>query len=1022
MAQSALNPMDIVQDLIRPTEEAKVAIDARSAPRTDADSETWSGAGDAPAVLRRKILAVVAHLHPNGRHEQGCVFVLSEKPRRIDSIPGEYVVEHAFPVVDSLSISMSQPRRTTVDLSSPPPGGAFTASQARPELTVTIEPGQDTPFPPVTLQTTDIHGLRKILLECRHLKEVLAAETEEDEYDFEPFAWIGPYIAGNVIPPLLNPFPPDLRRIQKALHAHLSAASAGVPGNDVADIEAIREEWMRRKVEEDVSARHENAVLRIRVGTFNVNGKLPSQDLSAWVRRQMGRPGSSLIPPLKAISPLSLGEVQKDPIETKMEALDINGVSDSPGAVAPSDGPSSATSATGSSVTLSVDTESQVASVSEAPSDVTEDPTDPDVLVLGFQELDLSTEALLYSTKTVREDAWCMAIFAGLGEKAILYEKLVSKQLVGMLLVIITKKRHHSSFSEIRTSSAGAGIMGIMGNKGATAVRLLFTPIPTSPSAGANYEGKPVVLTFVNAHLAAFDEMFEKRNADFHDLSKRLQFDSGLVADDSAAPGGAYGPPTVQLSIFETDALFWLVNLNYRITIPDADVRNLLASELLREENIATLRQYDQLTLAMRRGKAFEGFVELLISHLPSYRFGAGLLADSLGYDTKRKPAWTDRILHMASSAVAVKQTSYNSHPTITMSDHRPVSAEFELEVPVVSIPEYETYVERIWRDVSSAEYAEERPRVRVGPTSIDFSKVYYKRSVKRTLVIENIGKVPCSYRLVPQAPTAEPCPEWLRIDAMTGLVRPGEKAEISLTVYVGDSTASRLNVGSTRLEETLVIHTALGRDHFVAIGGEYERTCFATSMTWLVRLPGPVRELKSPRDLLPEDRGVNAPREIMRLVNWLMSDAMQTDGLFLTRGDKQLVERIRESLDTGAEFAVDGPGSDPKAALAYADALLELLGSLIEPVIPTSLHAKCAQMTSRDEAFEILDELPVVNVNVWISLTAFLHYVGQQDSSQDHTERLVAIFTPVLFRDDLSSPMPVSAVGKRNFLRYFIG
>jgi inositol polyphosphate 5-phosphatase INPP5B/F len=49
---------------------------------------------------------------------------------------------------------------------------------------------------------------------------------------------------------------------------------------------------------------------------------------------------------------------------------------------------------------------------------------DPDMLVLGFQELDLSTEALLYSTGTMREDAWCLAVFAGLGEKADLYEKV----------------------------------------------------------------------------------------------------------------------------------------------------------------------------------------------------------------------------------------------------------------------------------------------------------------------------------------------------------------------------------------------------------------------------------------------------------------------------------------------------------------------------------------------------------------------------------------------------------------------
>lgn len=80
--------------------------------------------------------------------------------------------------------------------------------------------------------------------------------------------------------------------------------------------------------------------------------------------------------------------------------------------------------------------------------------------------------------------------------------------------------------------------------------------------------------------------------------------------------------------------------------------------------------------------------------------------------------------------------------------------------------------------------------------------------------------------------------------------------------------------------------------------------------------------------------------------------------------------------------------------------------------------------------------------LQVWISLTAFLHYIGQQESYQDKTEQLgrsehvpvaiviakrphhspVAVFTPVLFRDDLTSPMPVSVTGRRNFLRYFIG
>ncbi|KAI0366527.1 DNase I-like protein [Pilatotrama ljubarskyi] len=1019
MSGLALNPLDIVQDLIRPTEEVTVAIEARPPARTDADWETWPGADDVPMAQRRKILAVVTHLHANGKHEHGCVFVLTQKTPRVRAVHGQFVVEHAFPVVDDFAISMSQAPRATVNMSSPPRGGGFAAGQAKTELTVTINPGQDSPFNPITLQTNDIPGLRKILDECKRLKKAFAAETDDD-YDFEPFGWVGPYVADKAVPPLLSPIPPDLREVKKPVHTRLSSASAGLPGNDISDIEVVREDWMRRKLEEEVFARAEKARLKIRIGTFNVNGKFPSQDLSAWVRGQPERPASTFIPPLKEISPLSMGEVSENSVEEKLEALDLNDPQRDPST--PPDARSLSTvSGTLAPTSLSEDTMSEQTVASSPPSGVAENSGDPDLLVLGFQELDLSAEALLYSTKTTREEAWCMAVFAGLGEKAVLYEKLVSKQLVGMLLVVIVKKRLRGCFGEIKTTSVGAGIMGIMGNKGATAVRLLFTPIPAS-ARQAEHEGKPIALTFVNSHLAAFDEMFEKRNADFHDLSQRLQFDSGIASDDSGLSGNSYTAPSVQLSVFQADTLFWLVNLNYRITLSDADIRALLASDELKEENISTLRRFDQLALAMKNRKAFEDFVEQPVSHPPSYRFSAGVLTDSLGYDLKRKPAWTDRILHITSSAVTVKQLSYTSHPTITMSDHRPVSADFEVEAPVSAVTEYENFIERLWRDVSSAEYLDERPRVRVGPTSIDFSRVSYKRPVSRVLLIENTGKVPCAFRFVPQSPATEPCPSWLRIDRMTGLVLPGETAQITLTIYIDNAIASRLNTGQTRLEETLVLHTALGRDHFVALTGEYERTCFATSISWLVRLPGPVREVKSPTDILPEDRGVNAPREIMRLVNWLMSNATHVDGLFLMQGDEQLVERIRECLDTGADFTLDEPGGEAKMAIAVADTLLQFLDSLVEPVIPNTLHARCAEMTSRDEAFELLDQLPAVHVNVWISLTAFLHFIGQQEFYRNKVERLVAIFTPVLFRDDLSSPTPVSPVGKRAFLRYFLG
>ena len=98
----------------------------------------------------------------------------------------------------------------------------------------------------------------------------------------------------------------------------------------------------------------------------------------------------------------------------------------------------------------------------------------------------------------------------------------MSKQLVGMLLIVIVKKRLRAQFGDIKTASVGAGFAGLMvqhprncgdrhadaypriqGNKGATAVRLTFTPLASAQAS----RPRPIVLTFVNSHLAAFDEM-----------------------------------------------------------------------------------------------------------------------------------------------------------------------------------------------------------------------------------------------------------------------------------------------------------------------------------------------------------------------------------------------------------------------------------------------------------------------------------------------------------------------------------
>ncbi|KAJ3485089.1 hypothetical protein NLI96_g5200 [Meripilus lineatus] len=880
---------------------------------------------------------------------------------------------------------MAQPRRNTIDLRV---SSTAALNQPRSELTVTICPGHDPSLKPIPLLVRDTHHLRSVLAECKRLKQLSAANYDPGATPI--YSWLFPY-ATIPVPSVLSVFPPDLRHSHRSSNSILSPASAGQPGDDVLDISVIREDWIKNRVHQEIFVPASQATLKVRLGTFNVNGKLPSQDLSPWVQGISDK--YPYIPPLNEISPFSIEKDANDYVSSAKDQEsvpqddsvdDVDDDVDNEEKVATSTSSVRPPGPQGSSYLPPLETD------------------DPDLLVLGFQELDLSTGALLYSSETVREDAWCTAALAGLGEKAEKYQKLASKQLVGMLILVIAKKDVVHLFSDIKTASVGVGIMGVMvrslqalnrslilrehqGNKGATALRLTYTP---SPTPNLPYP-RPTVITFVNSHLAAFDEMYDRRNSDFQELSKRLLFDSGIPQDSEMQEDG-YAPPTIPLTVFQSDLLFWMG--------PDGSIYLSYCSLI--------------------SGEAFVNFQEHRISGLPS-----GALSDGLGYDVKRKPAWTDRILHMPSQAAVVESLRYSSHPEITMSDHRPVSADCRVHIPLVDLDQLESFVGTLWREVADIEQSEDAPRIHVKPSTVDFGNVFYKRRVSKDLELKNIGKVASAFRFVPITAEAPTHSEWLQFNPMSGLVLPGESLSVTLSILVDNAVATRLNAGSGRMEDTLILHTSLGKDYFISVSGQYQRTCFATPLERLVRHREHVRSPAS-LELLSEEQALSAPQEVMRVVNWLMTNAAEIDSLFMEPGQESMIGIIRECLDTGTDFP-PRPQGDVDTALSFASCLLELLDALPEPVVPRVLHSRCAQVTTRDEAFEVLDNFSSASVNVWISVTAFLHYIchrGTPNPGPQRAERIAEVLTPVLMRDDpRTAATPTSPIGKRRFLMLFI-
>ncbi|KAF8624682.1 hypothetical protein AX17_007013 [Amanita inopinata Kibby_2008] len=937
-----MSVQDLVAGFLSSSEQLKVVLETLvSADPSTTELQTTPEVIDARYnVQDTRILAVVSHKDEWNMSEEGCVFVCRYKHPNNGSLKDLHI-QRAFPIFGHFTITMAQARRMTIDLS--PNATKSAQTQPRTGFCVTVH-GSESDSDALTFFTHDVKKLQQFIQECKRLKEAFDSpeKAEQSQLTLE-FQWLTPYINElKSLSQLLSDVPPDLRVANTPLLNRLSPSSAGYPGDDVTDLRLIRDDWVRSRAQELASKGTYS--LSIRIGTFNVNGKNPSQDLSTWVR---GMPSEN-VP--DGFSSLSLNDDK--PLDERMTGSTLN--------------------------TSRVDV-----FLKKLSDELADNETDsaPDLLVLGFQELDQSAEALLYSTTATREEAWCAAVFAALGEKGPEYDKLVSRQLVGMLIVIFAKKSVKPYFTDIRTCAVGAGIMGVMGNKGATAVLLTFTP-KAEIQMGVKAPNS-TIFAFVNSHLAAYDESVDRRNLDFHDLSKRLIFETHL--DPFEDPDEAVENSIPWLGLYNADALFWLggnllfpclmyllysygdnADLNYRIDLPDEDIREIVVSEDW-DNKFEHLQTYDQLSKAQSAGAAFKDFREAKIGFPPTYRFTSGILDSS--YNTKRKPAWTDRILYYPGPSVEIRQLSYRSYPQITLSDHRPVAADFEINIGFWDKQEHELTMHKLMREARRMEETLGRSTLKVLTASVDFGKVYYRRHSVRTVKLQNNGKVPAAYRFVPIHGEASIHPPWLHVEPMIGMVLPDEIAEITFTIYVDDTTAPKLNMTDKDLKGTVILHSLLGKDHFITLSGEYQYTCFATTLTRLTRLRSPVRTLESPDDYLPNSHAINAPREIMRLVNWMMSGSARIENLFFDPADDVYVQTIRECLDTGDEFPYPPNSEDDRVHLAFGSTLLQFLNSLTSPVVPTTLYERCLQAASRDEAFELLDAFPPSSVNVIIDL-----------------------------------------------------
>ncbi|XP_066506666.1 synaptojanin-1 isoform X2 [Hoplias malabaricus] len=288
-----------------------------------------------------------------------------------------------------------------------------------------------------------------------------------------------------------------------------------------------------------------------------------------------------------------------------------------------------------------------------------------DIFAIGFEEMVELNAGNIVSASTTNQKLWAAELQKNISRDH-KYVLLASEQLVGVCLFVFIRPQHAPFIRDVAVDTVKTGMGGATGNKGGVAIRMLF---------------HTTSICFVCSHFAAGQSQVKERNDDYTEITRKLSFPMGRL-------------------LYSHDYVFWCGDFNYRINIPNEEVK-----ELIRQQNWDALIAGDQLVEQKAAGMIFRGFIEGKLDFAPTYKYD--LFSDD--YDTSEKcrtPAWTDRVLwkrrkwnfdktaeEMELNVVGAPVNEDDLHPwspgelkyygraELKTSDHRPVVAVVDVDI-----------------------------------------------------------------------------------------------------------------------------------------------------------------------------------------------------------------------------------------------------------------------------------------------------------------------------------------------------
>jgi len=275
--------------------------------------------------------------------------------------------------------------------------------------------------------------------------------------------------------------------------------------------------------------------------------------------------------------------------------------------------------------------------------------TSPDMILFGLQEVKAQPQNLVTDQLLTGEDPWTLCLRKSLSSLG--YMKIRTIRLQGIVLSLYSLSRHVPHIRGLETQYTRIGLGGYWGNKGCVSIR---------------WKMYGVSVCVINSHL------------DAHHHQNQLRIDNYNYILGSHM----FSNKETEMILYH-DYVFWMGDLNFRLESEEADLTPDDVVNSISNHDFGKLQALDQLAIARKEAKAFSELNENLPNFAPTYKYKIG----SSVYDTKRAPAWTDRILFKCNVAnydnyqLSLHQHSYSCLQDMNQSDHKPVCSNFTISV-----------------------------------------------------------------------------------------------------------------------------------------------------------------------------------------------------------------------------------------------------------------------------------------------------------------------------------------------------